>query len=559
MKNIRFFLLFFSLTIFTQAGFAQCLSGNCQNGVGTFKFTSGAKYTGEFYNGKPHGKGMMKFSNENTYDGSWKDGTRDGFGIMTTKNGNRYEGEFKRNVMQGKGTMRYQNGDSYTGKWENDSPNGKGVYQFKTKERYDGEFKDGKFQGQGTMYYPDGARFTGTWKDNRKNGKGKLTEANGKAQQGVWVNGELSKETSNADVAAAPEKTTLNQPSVEGMRNCGKVNCGNGKGYFDYPDGSRYIGEFKAGYPEGKGTCYYANGDVYEGGWSKIAPQGEGIMNFASGRVYGAQWMNGSPVKELDADEVMPETDELVNIEASKKVKVWALVVGVGRYSHMPTLRFTDDDAYQVYSFLRSVEGGGIPENQIRILIDEDATRDNILRTMKSLFGKADANDVVMMYFSGHGLEGCFLPVDFDGYNNKLRHEDILKIFKESKAKHKICIADACHSGTLNGTLAAKGPVTVSLNKYYNAFEKASGGTALLMSSKGEELSLEDQGLRQGVFSHYLLKGLRGLADSNGDTIITIRELYKYVYVKVREYTGNAQTPILTGTFDDLMPVAVRR
>ncbi|MBK9338521.1 MAG: caspase family protein [Lewinellaceae bacterium] len=191
--------------------------------------------------------------------------------------------------------------------------------------------------------------------------------------------------------------------------------------------------------------------------------------------------------------------------------------------------------------------------------MDESATRENILNTMRQYFLKADANDVVLFFFSGHGLEGCFLPVDFDGFNNKLRHEEIKQVLLQSKAKHKLCIADACHSGTLNYGLAAKGPAPVSLNKYYQAFEDSSGGVALLMSSKGEELSLEDHGLRQGVFTYYLLRGMRGAANANDDNIVTIRELYTYVHAKVREYTSNVQNPVLSGLYDDNMPVAFQR
>lgn len=45
------------------------------------------------------------------------------------------------------------------------------------------------------------------------------------------------------------------------------------------------------------------------------------------------------------------------------------------------------------------------------------------------------------------------------------------------------------------------------MQRYYQAFEDADGGIALLMSSKAEELSLEDHGLRQGVFTYYVLQG----------------------------------------------------
>lgn len=469
------------------------------------------------------------------------------------------------NCRNGQGTFRFANGDKYVGKWANGQPHGQGKYYFASRERYEGAFNYGKFDGYGTMYYPDGAYYTGNWKKNMKNGQGKLVRTNGTVTEGVWANGKYAGAQNNTGTVAQasnqkpskPAAGSSNKPDVSGMRNCNSVYCRSGNGFYNYPDGSRWVGEFKEGVPAGRGICYYAGGDRYEGQWLKGAPNGEGVMHFANGRVYGAVWVNGAPVRELDSDEMVPS--DPVRIERSQNVKIYAVVVGVSRYTSMPSLKFTDDDALRFYSFLRSPEGGGLPDEQIAVLIDEAATREQVLRTMRQFFLKADANDVVLFYFSGHGLEGCFLPSDFDGYNNKLRHDEIKNILMQSKAKHKLCIADACHSGTLNYGLAAKGPAPVSVQKYYQAFEDSYGGVALLMSSKAEELSLEDHGLRQGVFTYYLLRGLNGAANANSDQIVTIRELFNYVYVKVRQYTTNVQTPVLTGAFDDAMPVAFQR
>ena len=206
---------------------------------------------------------------------------------------------------------------------------------------------------------------------------------------------------------------------------------------------------------------------------------------------------------------------------------------------------------------MKSPEGGALRDDQVQLLIDEDATRANILTAVRNTFLKADENDVVLFYFSGHGLQGSFLPVDFDGENNKLHHEELKNLLNASRAKHKLVLADACHSGSL---LVQKSSGTNSrLKKYYTAFEATRGGTGLLMSSKGEEYSLEDGGLRSGVFSHFLVRGLKGEANSNEDKVITIKELFDYVHQKVRTYTGNVQTPTLTGDYDENMPVAIVR
>ncbi|MCP3930322.1 MAG: peptidase C14 caspase catalytic subunit p20 [Bacteroidetes bacterium] len=475
---------------------ANCIKGDCNNGKGTFVFSSGAKYIGEFKDRKIHGMGILYFSNGNKYLGNWVNQRREGMGKMIFVNGDEYQGEFKKNKMEGSGIMKYA----------------------------------------------DGSRYEGYWKNGNRHGQGTFCSANGEKHEGEWVEGDIEK----------PPSVTNDK---EILRNCNATYCESGRGKFTYGDGSIFVGDFKEGEPEGSGIIYYINGDKYIGGWYLHAPHGKGRMYYANGRVMGAVWDYGQPVKELESEEdAFLKTP--VSIDKNDEVKIWAVVVGVGRYSHMPVLKYSDDDAYQVYAFLKSPEGGALPDRQIRVLIDEDATREQIIKTLRETLLRADDNDVVLFYFSGHGLEGHFLPVDYDGFRNKLRHEEIKNILEESQAKHKLVLADACHSGSL---LALRQSVEKSLRKYYAAFKETTGGTALLMSSKGEEYSLEDGGLRSGIFSHYLIRGLKGEADVDQDKIVSIQELYNFVYKKVRTYTGNVQTPTLTGTYDRNMPVAVIR
>ncbi|MFN0215473.1 MAG: caspase family protein, partial [Saprospiraceae bacterium] len=409
MKGLNLFFRFSALAIMlvanTQQIVAQCISGNCQNGNGVYRYASNSKYTGQFKNSLRHGKGKMTYTDGSIYEGPFNYGKKQGDG----------------------GTITYINGDKYAGQWSGDLPNGRGKYFFKTKERYEGNFVNGEFDGQGTMYYADGAYFTGGWKKSKKHGSGTLVSTDGEQKSGTWNQGKLvnkpagapnRQDSSTASNTKPPAnkppsaKPTPAKPDVAGLRNCGANYCRSGQGYYDYPDGSRWTGEFKDGYPNGRGVCYYSNGDRYEGEWANNAPYGEGVMYFATGRVYGAVWVNGSPIKELDSEETVP--NEPVRTDQSHGVKIWAVVVGVGKYTAMPSLKFTDDDAFRFYSHLKSPEGGALSDDQVEILVDEAATRENILKSMRNLFLKADDNDVVLFYFSGHGLEGCFLPVDFD-------------------------------------------------------------------------------------------------------------------------------------------------
>ncbi|MFK8104151.1 MAG: caspase family protein [Saprospiraceae bacterium] len=559
-------LVVLSLLIALQTASAQCIRGNCKNGKGTYKYTSGAKYVGQFKNGRINGNGILYFSNGNKYVGDWVNQYREGKGKLTYANGSYYKGSFKRSKFHGKGSMKSANGDRYEGDWKSDLQDGEGKYYYSNGDRYEGSFKKGKLNGKGKMFYNDGSKFVGTWLRNYKNGPGTFYKTNGKAVTGNWENGQLQHDQSpEKEEVLIAQNTTENETNSnastvsssstkESLKDCNSIFCKTGKGQYIYGDGSRYVGLFKEGKPEGEGTCFYSNGDKYVGGWKRHAPHGEGIMYYQNGRVVGAKWSYGKPTKRLDASQSVSE--EYVEVDRNSEVKIWAVVVGVARYAHMPALKYTDDDAYHIYAFLKSPEGGALPDDQIKVLIDEDATRNNIIRTMRQVLLKADENDVVIMYFSGHGLPGAFLPIDFDGFNNKLDHDDIKKILDQSKAKHKLCLADACHSGSL---MAMRSTVDNTIKKYYDAFNQSSGGTALLLSSKGDEYSLEDGGLRQGIFSHYLIRGLKGEADKDKNKIVTITELYDFVYRKVRHYTGNVQTPTLTGSYDNGMPVSVVR
>ncbi|MEM6320734.1 MAG: caspase family protein [Bacteroidota bacterium] len=507
---------------------AQCTKGNCYNGYGTFQYKSGARYKGDFRNGQRNGKGLLFFSN-----------------------GNQYVGEWRNNHRQGKGKLTFANGDVYQGNFVNNQFHGHGLLEFANGNEYDGEFKDGQIHGTGTMTYANGEQYVGSWQADKRHGTGKLILVDGNIQEGNWVDDHH--ETPNHPTSIAGNESEFFDKN---LRDCNRQHCASGRGYIIYANGAKYVGEFKNGQPEGQGICYYKNGDRYEGEWKHHAPNGQGTYTYkASGRTVAAIWNGGRPIRPL---ETLTEGDiaDFVKVDRDKNVKIWSVVVGVSTYTHMPALRFTDDDAYRFYAFLKSPEGGALANDQIRVLIDEDATHKNILNALKETLLQADENDVIVFYYSGHGLAGSFIPVDYDGFNNRLMHDEIKQIFDQSKAKHKMIFADACYSGSL---LAMKSPHQSSMRKFYQSFERTKGGLAFFTSSKGEEISLEDGGLRQGIFTHFLIRGLNGEADTNYDKIVTIKEIFHFVSEGVRKYTAKVQTPVLTGDYDTNMPVAVFR
>jgi hypothetical protein len=545
---MKFNLSVLAVFALANAGLGQltCLKGDCRTGYGEAVFPSGAKYFGEFHNGRAHGLGTMYFPEGHRYSGYWKNQYREGQGRFTFASGDEYLGAFLNNQMEGKGVMTYANGNVYKGSWIANRPHGFGELSLVSGSRYTGFFVDGKFEGEGTMEYADGVLYTGMWKNGRRSGQGKLFFPNGHEQQGFWED--------DQPVVQLAEK----QPATDSvsLRNCNEMPCSSGPGKYMYQNGTSYIGQFQDGLPSGEGKVAYPSGDRYEGGWLNHQPQGKGTMFYASGRVIGAFWVAGKPVRLLFDRPGHGSPQPSYDTTAFQNPKVHAVVVGVAQYKHIRGLRYTDDDAYRMGIFLRSPEGGAVPANQLHLLIDEAASAKAILAALHKAADAAGESDMLIFYFSGHGRENAFLPVDYDGTNNLLYHERVREIIVSSRARHKIVIADACHAG---GALAQRSSVVSALERYYTSLSNSHGGLALMLSSKGEEFSLEASGLRSGVYSHFLIKGASGEADKNADGVVTVREIHSFLFEKVHAYTAGTQSPLLLGAFDPNMPFGTVR
>lgn len=74
------------------------------------------------------------------------------------------------------------------------------------------------------------------------------------------------------------------------MGNCISGNCYDGHGTWIYPDGGRYVGNWRKGKRNGQGTDYFSNGDIYEGNFVDEARSGYGKMTSADGKIYIGQW-----------------------------------------------------------------------------------------------------------------------------------------------------------------------------------------------------------------------------------------------------------------------------
>ncbi len=128
---------------------------------------------------------------------------------------------------------------------------------------------------------------------------------------------------------------------------------------------------------------------------------------------------------------------------------------------------------------------------------------------------------------------------------------------KRIKSKNILVLADACHSGGIGAEYAVArrtmdldvGIVNQGLQALALAERDKHANLAIITSAGARQLSQESErwGGGHGVFTHFLLEGLEGEADSDEDKKITVSELFPYLSQQVRRATKSAQTPEMSG------------
>ena len=548
-KLFLFITLFFSVPLFL---YAQCVEGKCIDGFGVKKFQDGSRYMGAFVQGNRQGIGICFWKNGSRFFGEWKLDKPEGVGVFINAQALKQQGLWK------KGKLFEENPNLVTEKLfsvssriqgclSGDCIGGKGVLMT-NGDIYIGDFKNSLRHGIGICYYFNGSEYKGAWQGDKQHGNGELTYSDGRIRSGFWSEN-IFQGTSDPVIiekTGGPRPPTPNVKEKIGV--CQSGNCQNGRGTYLYADGNTYEGDFQNGFANGIGKISYYNGDVYEGEIEKALLHGKGMMIFANGNKVQGIWERGIFIKTA-VPEVGPNIVSKNTAYSFYEGEVYVLLVGVSNYvNHREPLQYPDNDALNLFAFLRSPEGGAIPSKNIINLVDKVATRRNILDSLNAMLSRVTKKDMVIFYFSGHGIKGAFLPIDYDGtYEKVVYHHEIYSALQQSNAQFKMCIADACHAGSMQ---EQKGFLGSSQTDFYQNSQSDQSDFAMLLSSTSSENSAEADRLQQSVFSYYLIKGLEGLADTNRDKRISIQELFNYVGDNVRKFTENRQSPTLTGQFD---------
>ncbi|MBK8564965.1 MAG: caspase family protein [Saprospiraceae bacterium] len=234
------------------------------------------------------------------------------------------------------------------------------------------------------------------------------------------------------------------------------------------------------------------------------------------------------------------------------------MVVGISNYQDegITDLRFANRDASEFAAYLKTKSGGGLKEEQIKLLTDAQATTAQIYSALDWLIESCGPDDQALIYFSGHGdvetktirQQGFLLAYDTPKTNymiGAVRLSDLNgyleSIVQERKAR-VIVITDACRSGNLAGGREGASATAAALSSQFQNQVK-------IMSCQPNELSVEGEqwGGGRGVFSYHLIDGLTGLADANKDSTVTLMELERYLGNTVPTETDQQQFPFTVG------------
>ncbi|MGD1700637.1 caspase, EACC1-associated type [Dapis sp. BLCC M229] len=225
-----------------------------------------------------------------------------------------------------------------------------------------------------------------------------------------------------------------------------------------------------------------------------------------------------------------------------------ALLIGVSEYlPEFPALPSAVKDVEAMKEVLGNSEMGGFDD--IKVL--KNSNRQQIEEAIYELFADRDKDDVLVFYFSGHGVKSREGNLFFATPQTRKSQRGIVtptavgasvlqSQMNDSFSQRLVVILDCCYSGAFTKGMTAKGDENIDIQA-----ELGGKGRAILMSSSSTQSSFESEGSELSIYTKYLVEGIKtGAADTDNDGKISVDELDKYVSKKVHE-----ESPAMTPQF----------
>jgi tetratricopeptide (TPR) repeat protein len=224
-----------------------------------------------------------------------------------------------------------------------------------------------------------------------------------------------------------------------------------------------------------------------------------------------------------------------------------ALLIGVGEYqsSEFQDLSAADRDVAAMRDVLVQPGIGGFAETDVTVLLNPEPQ--GMREALERLFAGRKSDDLVVLYFSGHGVVDDFgtfhlttARTDKGLLNSTAIPAGFVHGLMEGRgSKRQVVILDCCFSGAFATDMKAKGEA-VNLQP-----QLGGNGRAVLTSSSATEYSFEQKEAELSVYTQYVVEGLRtGIADGDGDGWISVDELHGFAQGKVQDVAPAMQPKI---------------
>lgn len=213
-----------------------------------------------------------------------------------------------------------------------------------------------------------------------------------------------------------------------------------------------------------------------------------------------------------------------------------AVLIGVGEYEDekLANLRCPVQDARGLKQLLVDKDRGEFCNVELLENCDSAAA----LKTIHTELRQADKDDFFLIYYSGHGKRstvGDLYLATSDTVSDALEStaleiNKVNSLVKACRCRRVLLLLDCCYSGAAGGAIAKD-----SIEDQLRTASEGSG-IYLITASTGIQTALEKEEDDYSVFTKHLLSGIQsGEADIDGNGVITIDEMYDYLYRKVKE------------------------
>ena len=270
---------------------------------------------------------------------------------------------------------------------------------------------------------------------------------------------------------------------------------------------------------------------------------------------------------------------------------LWGVIIGVGQHQdpRISPLKSATSDAWILYHYLTHPAGGAVPRDQLRLLLNQEATRETVEATLSQQLAHACPQDSALLYFAGHGTPEPHRPSDvflltadsdLDLLPSTALSLKMLPTYLRWRAGHVeslTLIIDACHAGELQfsstrGVLARPAELkpysgeprpaqraggralrSTSLAQATSSLSAQQRGWSVLSATTSAQVAFEGittcpawGAQAGGVFTCALISALQRRSLQASGELLSLTQLHKAVHAQVSEVTGGLQTPTLS-------------